>query len=171
MDHAATRASYGEMFADCINANPEALHIISGVKEALAAGENVVICETDGPCLDKREEYLNAGVEEFTADGLLRVTTQAWDVVSADMSRCFGHCWHLARMVLGISHVAFFRRSVCEETIATLILRTQAADKAFREAKKAKGRETRKRKRDEVEQERVIAIGGSSSSCRGHAAT
>lgn len=167
LDYATTRECYGEMFADCINANTKALHIISGVKEALAAGESVVICETDGPCLEKREDYLAAGVEDFAADGLLRVTTKAWDVVSADLSRCFGHCWHLARMVLRINHVAPVRRSICEDTFATLVLRTKAADKAFHEAKKEKARETRKRNRDE--QERVV--GGSSSSCSGHAVT
>jgi len=158
MDYAATRASYGEMFSDCINANLEALHIISGIKEALTAGENVVICETDGPCLERREDYLAAGVEDFAGDGLLRVTTKAWDVVSADMSRCLGHCWHLARIVLDMNHVASIQPSICEDTIATLVLRTKATDTAFRHAKTAKAQETRKRNRDEVDQEHVIAI-------------
>ena len=45
MNYAATRECYGDMFADCINANSQALQIIRGVKEALAAGENVIICK------------------------------------------------------------------------------------------------------------------------------
>jgi hypothetical protein len=151
LDYRSTRAQYIEMFGACLR-NASSQSAIDLLRSTLRAGQDVILAETDGPHLDRRNDYL-AQKLDFAEDGCLLVTREAFRAVAADTRHCFGHCWTFAKALVGDEtwqvplEVEFPRRA--RKRIAEAISKSQNADEAFRARKAARAAATRASRGDQ----------------------
>lgn len=151
LKYGAARAKYGEQFQRALEHSASARQLLHELRQALGQGKRILIAETDGPDLCKRSEYLRAGVEEFTEDGLMRVTAASWQVVSSDLTRCFGHCWHVARLLLDLPNVhSAAPQGVPVQTLAENVERAKEAHGAFKRSIASKRAATKKRRLEQA---------------------
>jgi hypothetical protein len=148
LGYGAVRKQYGDQFQKSLKHSAAARQVLDSLGEALKQGKRILIAEPDGPDLYKRSEYLRAGVEEFTEDGLMRVTAQSWQVVSADLTRCFGHCWHVARLLLDLPNVHPAAEPVTRLTLEDCMQKSRQTHDNFRSSKASKTASTKKRRRE-----------------------
>ena len=157
--YGAARAKYGEQFQRALEHSAPARQILHELRQALEEGKRILIAETDGPDLCKRSEYLRAGVEDFTEEGLMRVTATSWRVVSADLTRCFGHCWYVARLLLDLPNVHPAAPPAAPPgelppTLKESMASAKRAHDAFRRGIASKTAETKKRRLEEAAEPR-----------------
>ena len=150
LDYTNSRKQYGDMFQRCLDASPRSQRLLQTLRQEIINGKRVVIAETDGPDLLQRDIYIEKGVEEFTTDGLMRVTPKAWEVVSNDTSRCFGHCWHICRLLLDLPNEHPTSIRFDDMLVTDLIAEAKRTDKQFRISKKVKAKKTREKRRRNV---------------------
>ena len=151
LGYGAARAKYGEQFQRALEHSAPTRQLLLELRQALAEGKRILIAETDGPDLCQRSDYLRAGVEEFTEDGLMRVTATSWQVVSGDLSRCFGHCWHVARLLLDLPNIhSAAPQGLSPQTLAESVKRAKDAHAAFRRDIASKTAATKKRKLEQA---------------------
>ena len=146
LGYSAVREKYGEQFEKCLKHSKAAVQLMQKLRAALMKGERILIAETDGPDLSRRPDYLRAGVEEFNEDGIMLVTEKAWEVVSADITRCFGHCWHIARLLLDLPNSHQNIAQLPRASIADCVLKAKRVHDDFNKGKASKAAATKKRK-------------------------
>lgn len=92
-------AIYGPLYVASVLANPEGAALVAEIRAKLAAGENVLLSETDGPVPEM------PGVETHDATGItyLRCTPENLTrIVTTHAAHPAGHCFFLAAELLGV---------------------------------------------------------------------
>ena len=148
LSYSEARKQYGKLFQESMENSNTAVDLLGKLAEALSQGKRIVIAETDGPDLSLRQKYIEKGVEYFDEDGLMLVTPKAFSVVSSDLSKCFGHCWHVARALLNLPS-DFNTFPLKEISIADSLSEAMLAHRVFTEMKASRAKATRNQKRSQ----------------------